>query len=119
MEQKIFSVKTNYESEFLKIVQARYWRKFNFNIFPNRSQMFELIKNFEDHNTFEIRLAMGSSPSMPPITIWTSKNVSRVQESVSQTLSRSLWQGNQEIAKSESSFWCILIKDLKLYPYWI
>ena len=47
MEQKIFCEKTYYETKSFKIVQARYWRKFNFEIFPKRSQIFELVKNFE------------------------------------------------------------------------
>ena len=69
MEQKIFYVKTYYETKSFKIVQARYRRKFNFNTFPNRSQILKLIKNFEAHGTCEDRRAKGSSPSGPPITI--------------------------------------------------
>ena len=69
MEQKIFCVKTYYETKSFKIVQARYRRKFNFNTFPNRSQILKLIKNFEAHGTCEDRRAKGSSPSGPPITI--------------------------------------------------
>ena len=46
MEQ-IFYVKTYYETKSFKIVQARYREKFNFNTFPNRTQIFGLIKNFE------------------------------------------------------------------------
>ena len=38
MEQKIFCVKTYYETKSFQIVQARFRRKFSFNKFPNRSQ---------------------------------------------------------------------------------
>ena len=41
IEEKIFCVKTYYERLF-KIVQARYKRKFNFNTFPNRNQIFQI-----------------------------------------------------------------------------
>ena len=37
-EQKIFCVKTYYETKFFHIVQARYRTKFNFNIFPNNQE---------------------------------------------------------------------------------
>ena len=82
MEQKIFCVKTYYETKSFRIVQARFRRKFSFNQFPNRSQIFKLVKKFEAHGTCGDRRVAGSSPSGPPITICTPDNVSRVQESV-------------------------------------
>ena len=63
MEQKVFCVKSNYKTKSFKIVQARYRRKFNLNTFPNRHQIFKLVKNIEGHRV------MGSSPPEPPITI--------------------------------------------------
>ena len=78
------------EGRFFMVVQARYRKKFKFNTFPNRSQIFKLDKNFEVQSTCGDHRAMASSPSGPPITIRTPKNVTRVQESVSQSLSRSL-----------------------------
>ena len=56
MEQ-IFCVKTYYETMFFKIVQGKYRRKFNVNAFPNRSQIFKLVKSFEAHDTGEDRRA--------------------------------------------------------------
>ena len=69
MEQKIFCVKTYYETKSFQIVQARFRRKFSFNKFPNRSQTFKLVKKFETHGTCGDRRVTGSSPSEPPITI--------------------------------------------------
>ena len=69
MEQKIFCVKTYYETKSFQIVQARFRRKFSFNKFPNRSQIFKLVKTFETHGTCGDRRVTGSSPSGPPITI--------------------------------------------------
>ena len=63
MEQKILYVKTNYITKSFKIFQARYKIKFNFKTFPNRSQIFKLIKNSEVHGTSEDCRATGSPPS--------------------------------------------------------
>ena len=68
MEQKVFCVKTYYETKSFKIVQTKYWRKFNPNTFPNTSQIFKSVKNFEPHGTCEDRRATCSSRSRPPIT---------------------------------------------------
>ena len=54
MEQKIFCEEIYDETKSLKIVQNRYRGKFNFNSFPNKSQIFKLIKNFEADGTCEI-----------------------------------------------------------------
>ena len=64
----MFCVKTYYETKTFKIVQARYRRKLNFNTFPNKSQIFKLVKNFEVHGTYEDHSAISSSPSGPPIS---------------------------------------------------
>ena len=51
-----------------KIVQARCRRKFNYNMFQNKSQIFKLVRNFEAHRTSENHRAIVSSTSGPPIT---------------------------------------------------
>ena len=117
MEQKIFCVRTYYETKSFKIVQARFRRKFSFNQFPNRSQIFKLVKKFEAHGTCGDRRVAGSSPSGPPITISTPDNVSRVQESVGRSPSKFLRRRSQELGISVSSVRRMLVKDLKLYPY--
>ena len=86
MEQKIFCVKTYYETKSFQIVQARFRRKFSFNNIPNRSQIFKLVKKFETHGSCGDRRVTGSSPSGPPTTIRTPDNVTRVQESVGWSL---------------------------------
>ena len=94
MEQKIFSVKTYYETKSFQIVEARFRRNFSFNKFPNRSQIFKLVKKFETHGTCGDRRVTGSSPSGPPIAIRTPDNVTRVQESVGRSPSKSLRRQN-------------------------
>ena len=117
MEQKVFCVKTYYETKSFRIVQARFRRKFSFNQFPNRSQIFKLVKKFKAHGTCGDRRVAGSSPSGPPITIRTPDNVSRVQESVGRSPSKSLRRRSQELGISVSSVRRMLVKDLQLYPY--
>ena len=68
MELKVFCVKTYYKTKSVKIVHARYRRKFNFNTFPNSSQILESVKNFEARGTCEGRSPVGSSLSGLPIT---------------------------------------------------
>ena len=63
MEQKMFCLKTYYETKSSKIILARYSKKINFNTFPNRSLIFELVNNFEDQGTYEDRKTTCSSPS--------------------------------------------------------
>ena len=67
MKQKIFWEKTYYETKFSKIFQLRYRRKFNFEEFLNRSNIFKLYKSFEAHETCEDRWATSSTPSWPLI----------------------------------------------------
>ena len=110
MEQKIFCVETYYETKSFQIVQARFRRKFSFNKFPNRSQIFKLVKKFETHGTCGDRKVTGSSPSGPPITIRTPNNVTRVQESVGRSPSKSLRRRSQELGISVSSVRHMLVR---------
>ena len=59
MEQKFFFVERHITKLLFKIVQARYRRNFNSNIFLNTCQIFKL--NFEAYETCEPRRATGSS----------------------------------------------------------
>ena len=78
-----------------------------------------MVKKFETHGTCGDRRVTGSSPSGPPITIRTPDHVTRVQESVGRSSSKSLRQRSQELGISVSSVRRMLVKDLQLYPYWI
>ena len=49
--QNIFCAKTYYETKSFMPVQAKYRKNFNFNTFPNKSQIFKLVENFEAHGT--------------------------------------------------------------------
>ena len=47
IKRKISRAKTYYETKTFKIFHARCRRKYSFNAFPARSQIFYLIKTFE------------------------------------------------------------------------
>ena len=87
------------------------WWKFNFNTFPNRSQIFKLVKNFKTYDTCKDRRVTGSSPSGSLMIIRTSKDVIRVQNLSGQSLSsfemvqaRLMEVQFQHISKQESDF---------------
>ena len=65
MGQMTFYVKTYNETESFKILRARCRKKLNFNSFPNKSQSYKLVKNFEAHGICEDHKVMGSSLSGP------------------------------------------------------
>ena len=69
IEQKIFCMKTSYDTNSFKILQATYRRKLHFNTFPSRSQNFKLVKNFEANATFRDRRATSFLLYEFPITI--------------------------------------------------
>ena len=69
MAQKTFWMKTDNKIKSFKTVQARYKKKFHFNTFPNTTQIFKLINNFEAHSICEDHRVTGSSISGPPITL--------------------------------------------------
>ena len=54
---------------FFQDFQIGFRRKFNFHAFPNRNQIFKLVKDFEAPGTCEDRRVRGPSPSEPPITM--------------------------------------------------
>ena len=82
-----------------------------------RSLIFKLVKNFEAHGTCEGHRVTGFSPSGPSVTMRFADNVTRAQDPVGWSLSKSLLRRSQELGFSASSVRCILVKDLELHPY--
>ena len=69
LQLNIICVKTYiYETKSFTIVHTRFRRKLNFNTFPNRSQIFKFIKNFNAQGTRKDCRATSSLPSWPSIT---------------------------------------------------
>ena len=88
----------------------------------SKQEIFKLVKKFETHGTCGDRRVTGSSPSGPPITIRTPDNVTRVQESVGRSPSKSLRRRSQELGISVSSvsacwYWVQTVADYKMLSF--
>ena len=46
-EKKIFCVTTNLETKLFKTVLAKYLKKFNFNNYPEKSQIYHWVHKFQ------------------------------------------------------------------------
>ena len=103
--QRLICHKTQETKPNQTIVQARYRKKFNICTFPNRCQIFQLIKDFAAYNTHQNRTATNSLPSGPLITIQTLKNVTRIHELVNQSPSRfERWTSGEHTLESAPFF---------------
>ena len=114
MEQKIFCVKTNYESKFIRFFNRD--TEAQLQHISKQESDFKLLKNFEAHGNCKDRMIMGSSSSGPPITIRTPDNVIRIQESVGWGSSKFLQPRSQQLDISVPSARRILFRDLDLCP---
>ena len=90
-------MKAYYESESLKIAQAR---KFSFNTFPNRSYIFK----FEARSTCTDRWVTGSSPFVPTNT---QEECVHVINNFARCIQQDLQLNNGTEAKSKSLKWLI------------
>ena len=63
LEEKIFCVTTYIETKSYKTVQTRFRRKFNFNTYPGKSQIFLWHRNFQIYGTVNKRSKKLENPS--------------------------------------------------------
>ena len=63
LEEKIFCVTTYIETKSYKTVQTRFRRKFNFNTYPGKSQIFLWYRNFQIYGTVNKRSKKSENPS--------------------------------------------------------
>ena len=79
--------------EILKMVQARYRRRFNFNNFPHKFQITQWVKKFKDTRTLIKSTKKGQkSISGRKLTARSPENVDAVRDSVGQSPKKSLWR---------------------------
>ena len=55
LEEKIFCVTIYIETKSCKVVQTRFRKQFNFNTFPEKSQIFLWYHNFQTYGTVDKR----------------------------------------------------------------
>ena len=106
------------ETISLKTVQARYYRRFNFNKCPPKFQITCWVKTFKDTGTLiKSTKKRQKSTSGRKLTARSPENVDAVKDSVGWSPKKSLLRRCQELGLSRSSIHRILKNDLQLYPY--
>ena len=118
LEEKIFCVTTYIETKSYKTVQARFRRKFNFNTYPGKSQIFLWYRNFQIYGTVNKRSKKLENPSSGrKLSARSADNVEASRVSVGRSPKKSIRRRSSELGISRSSLHRILTQDLNLYPY--
>ena len=118
LEEKIFCVTTYIETKSYKTVQTRFRRKFNFNTYPGKSQIFLWYRNFQIYGTVNKRSKKLENPSSGrKLSARSADNVEASRVSVGRSSKKSIRRRSSELGISRSSLHRILTQDLNLYPY--
>ena len=117
-EQKTFCVETYFETKSFKSVQARFRREFNFNNYPDKSQIYRWVNKFRTSGTVQkLSSKAGEVRSGPHLRARTAENVAAVRDSVGRSPKKSIRRRSQELGIARKSVRRILLKDLHLYAY--
>uniref|UniRef100_UPI00358E2E41 uncharacterized protein n=1 Tax=Myxine glutinosa TaxID=7769 RepID=UPI00358E2E41 len=117
-EEKLFCVTTYLETKSFKTVQAKFRRKFNFNNYPQKNQVYRWAHTFQATGSVNNLNKKAETPSSGrKLTARSPDNVNAVRPSVGRSPKRSIRRRSQEQGLSRASVQRILIKDLQLYPY--
>ena len=116
--EKNFCVPTYIETKSYKVVQTRFCRKFNFNTFLEKSQIFLWYHNFQTYGTVDKRSKKTENPSsVRKLSARSADNVQASRVSVGRSPKKSIRRRSSELGISRSSLHRILTQDLHLYPY--
>ena len=102
-EEKIFCITTYLETKSFKTVWGKFHRKFNFNNYPQKNQIYHYVHKFQvtksvnnlnkkSENLRSGRKLMSRRPD----------NVDAVRDSVGRSLKKSLWRHSQELGLSHA-----------------
>ena len=117
-EEKIFCVTLYLETKSFKTAQAKFRRKFNFNNYPQKSQIYHWVRKFRATGSVNNLNKKSENPkSGRKLTARCPDNVDAVRDSVGRNLKKSLRRRCQELGLSRASLQRILKNDLQLYPY--
>ena len=117
-EEKIFCVTTYLQTKSFKTVQAKFRQKFNFNNYPQKSQIYRWAHKFQATGSVNnLNKKAETSTYGRKLTARTPDNVNAVRDSVGRCPKKSIRRRSQELGLSRASVQRILIKDLHLYPY--
>ena len=116
LEKKIFCVTTYIETKSYKTVQTCFRRKFNFNTYPGKSQIFLWHRNFQIYGTVNKRSKKLENPSSGrKLSARSADNVEASRVSVGRSPKKSIRRRSSELGISRSSLHKILTQDLHLY----
>ena len=117
-EENIFCITTYLETKSFRTVQAKFRRKFNYNNYPQKSQIYHLVHKFQATGLVNnLNKKVENPRSGRKLTARCPDYVDVVRDSVGRYQKKSLWRRFQELSLSHVSLQRILKKDLKLYLY--
>lgn len=117
-EERIFCVTSYLERKSFKTVQAKYHRKFNFNNYPQKSQICRWAHKFQATVSVDNLDKKSEAPrSSRKPTVRSADNVNAVRDSVARSPKKSIRRRSKALGLSRAWVQRIMIKDLQLYPY--
>ena len=103
-EKDIFCVGTHLETKSFKIVSAKFCRKFNFNNYPRKSQIYRWVHKFQTTGSVNnLNKKADSSRYGRKLTARCPDNVDAVWDSVRRSSKKSLQKCSQELGLSRAS----------------
>ena len=79
-EQKVFCVQMYSKTESFKTVQSKFRRKFSFNYYPEKSQIYRWVKKFREQGTVLNQKSKGRN-----LSVRVQKNIDAVETSVARS----------------------------------
>ena len=113
LEENIFCVTSYIETKSYKVVQTHFCRKFNFNTYHGKSQIFLWYHNFQMYGTVNKRSKKSDNPSRGrKLSARSADNVEASRVSVGRSPKKSIRRRSSELGISRSSLHRILTQDL-------
>ena len=117
-DEKIFCFTTYLETKSFKTVQAKFCRKFNFNNYPRKSQIYHWVHEFQATGSINnLNKKAENLRSSRKLTARCHDNVDAVRDSVGRSPKKFLQRSSQELGLLCTPLQRILKKNLQLYPY--
>lgn len=111
-------METYFQTKSFKSVQAKFRRKFNFNRYPNKTQIYRWAKKFRIKGTVHnLNTKAEKTQNGRHLSVRVARNVDAVRDSVGRSPKKSIRRRSQELDIPRESVRRILIMDLNLYPY--
>ena len=117
-EQKYFVSLFIWQRYHSKRCKQNVRRKFNFNNYPQKSQIYRWAHEFQATGSLNNLNKKGETPrSGRKLTARFPDNMDAMRDSVGRSQKKSIRRHSQELGLSRASVQRIMVKDLQLYPY--